>query len=591
MVLDLLVPALQGAHSAVGRATNRGMDKMREVVVELIKEDEARKAKSASSQDAGAVAVETSDQAADDQAVPAGKRKPKGASSSPDKAIALAQKIRASLELPAHGTVAADHDSHSPQGPTIAVPDDDGGEDIVVSSPTAAKRHLSPAFTAQGIADAPYSEKARITQKRFVLQGKAEPPLPEIGHYRVQENFIRKAIESHEFGDRGKHPSRKQEEFRDSSRELGPEDITKLDTRWASSGSMFVSPATYALTARTQTSTVSGSTSLREFSKQSLMSTGTVRPDLNAIPGSRNCLSSKRVFHEVTLSDDFLEQDKNTSYAIRDPVFDFKSQGKRAELQMVSPYFEAGKYEVKDNVVMRQPRRPRSFGVMMSRSDGNIYAKTKGNLDESQGNVMDRSLYRDARISQPRITHVSEMSKDLPRPPLIKKAPALYDESDPEVVKAVYEREMTLDKNSLDISVLPRRDVAPKMSTSLPRDRANLGARSAQGDILVRQALGLTNDEFSGATKSVEVLKDSCMRRGDIDLLAFDQYKARHPTRLKGAYSSLHRPRSHAAPDFARTAPVEGFSVRIPVKVMQRNRSHDAMPGWSAEAVDGLMSL
>merc|ERR1719183_2756823 len=114
------------------------------------------------------------------------------------------------------------------------------------------------------------------------------------------------------------------------------------------------------------------------------MSTGTVRPNLNDIPGARNCLSSKLQVNEVTKAGDPLEQDKNTTSAITPPLCDLKKQGKRAKQELVSPYFEAGKYEVKDKAVMTQPRKPRSFGLMMSRSDGNIHAKIKGNLDESQ---------------------------------------------------------------------------------------------------------------------------------------------------------------------------------------------------------------
>merc|ERR1719183_3273052 len=151
---------------------------------------------------------------------------------------------------------------------------------------------------------------------------------------------------------------------------------------------------------------------------------------------------------------------------------------------------------------------------------------------------------------------------------------------------------MTFDADSGHSSLAGKRPtVVLNMGQTIARDRAGHGARIAQEDICTRHKHGKIMVETTGENEaSVEKLKDSCRLRGDLGV-TFDMHKARGPTRLKGAYSSLHRPRDHAAPDFSRTPAFAGFSSHTPVKVLPRSRSHDAMPGWTAEAVDGLMSI
>merc|ERR1719198_1920611 len=101
------------------------------------------------------------------------------------------------------------------------------------------------------------------------------------------------------------------------------------------------------------------------------------------------------------------------------------------------------------------------------------------------------------------------------------------------------------------------------MHHTLHRDHAGKGARIAQDDICIRTLHGATKSESNGAERAPAELKalDSTRRRPDLGLMTFDQSKARAQTRLAGEYSSLHRPRHHAAPDFSRSAPTLGFST------------------------------
>merc|ERR1712070_353964 len=185
------------------------------------------------------------------------------------------------------------------------------------------------------------------------------------------------------------------------------------------------------------------------------------------------------------------------------------------------------------------------------------------------------------------------MSKDLERPPLVKPSRPVYDDNDPYVVQMVNQRAMTFNADTVGRAVEPRSDYCPNMNQTIDRDKAGQGTRLLQNDMatLVKKNGGLT--ETTGQLSvPVEKLTGSQTAYARSDLgMTFDQHKYRGVTRMKAEYSSLWRPRDHAAPDFSRTAPFQGFSTSTPVAQatgLSRDRSHEAMPGWSPKAADGL---
>jgi hypothetical protein len=578
------------------------MDKMRAVVEELIQEDEARKA----AKKAGAKAMQADSGVAiqDGSEIPSpmagmqrrGSPSPKRGAKS-GKASPMAQKVQAGLGLGSSPKSARGAAVESPHASNALLPDDFEGEEV--SSPTAKQEKASPAFTAQGTESAVFDEASRVNLKRFFFKGRrAGEPTPEVGHYRVQENLVMKRVPlAMDFGYRAPHGTRKVAEDLDKSRELGPEDLTKLDIRWATSGSMSPSPAMFStLSPSTSKSERSLSSSWPEgLCSKSVMSTSTKRPDLTKIPGARLCLGMHRTITEVSEPNKPEEQDYNTSGIKRIKQVDMAQYlSRKGEMGKECQFFEAGKYAVKFDVVSPSVKVHTGFHQQLSRATTTGKLAPKGmHHDKGSKHVQDRSLYRH-QACRPRITHVMHMHKDLDRPPLTKPPPILHDESDPEVVAKVREREMTFDATTVDRAVTHRNDHAPSMHRSIARDKASLGSRHAQDDGAIRRLHSASNynPERHGEERSPAELKtlDSLRRRPDIGLMTFEQSKARDKTRLAGEYSSLHRPRHHAAPEFSRSAPHIGFTTSAPFKAVQRNRQHDAIEGWSPEAVDDLMS-
>jgi len=620
--MEDLVPALKGAHSSVGRATNHGMEKKRAVAVEL--EEQARKAQEARKEAAESIAAEraqrkaadsgkplplarsatsptsaSSPQAGLEEAMPMPKKKaqaPKVGAAAQDKhstpmGRVVRERLNDTVAMPGQGT-----DAQSPTALSIMP----ASEPDEPSSPSGMENKPSYAFTCQGPNEQVYSEAARLQLGRWFLQSGSLHRGPEVGHYKVQDRVIQRRRDAgiYGFGNREPHPSRASPDNRDMSRELGPMDLTTLDAMTAKSGSMFVHPSMFStVTLSTHPGSLSDS-SMSSWKGQSLMGTSCERPDLNNIIGQRNGLSGqiKMTVTSMDLAHQHPDdQYENTSAIQRPPVWDLSTQMGRQKFDLGSgscKYFEVGKYEPNPDVVKEKPKKFIGFKQQMTRSAPLIgKAQPPAMMDEKgTRDHPDRSQYRHCRVHANRITHVMKFEKDLDRPPLITTAKPLHDDSDPEVRRVVHERAMSFDADKVDRMVARRRDVCINMGRSLPRDKAGWGARIAQEDVAIRTKQGYTGTETSGQFESsIEKLKDSNRIRGDLGV-TFDQQSFRGPTRLKGAYSSLHRPRDHAAPDFSRTSPA-GFASRTPVKVLPRTRSHDAMPGWSAEAVDGLMTM
>lgn len=279
------------------------------------------------------------------------------------------------------------------------------------------------------------------------------------------------------------------------------------------------------------------------------------------------------------------EQDKNTTSYTRPPEWDVSKQIPRkfGFGKSGCEYFEVGKYSPDPDAVKTKAKNPPDFHKTLSRAT-TVATKQRPPGSDGRPAPADRSRYRHNAIARKGgITHVMDMTKDTDRPPLLPKTKHVYDENDPEVCRMVYERAMSFDADTVGRAVEHRRDFCLDLNKSLSREDAGRGNRNTKP--------AYTGGDDSGEETSVEKMKDSVrIYRGDLGM-TFDQHKYRNQTRHNAEYSSLQRPRSQAAPDFARTVPAEGFSARTPVKIMPRARSHDAMPGWNVEAVDGLMTM
>lgn len=602
--MEDLVPArVGGAHSSVGRATNRGMDKPRALAVKL--ENESRKALEERKELAERIAAERAQGIPENQRGAKPSSAPKGSTEeegspakkkssigakypvTPDKAVsstpmgrAVRERLNLNINPGSQEPVIGQKEPQSPLGLSL-LPEDSAEKTTLPTSPT---NKPSPAFTTQGTAAQVFSEGARIQLRRFFLEGKKSPSNPEVGHYRVQHTAVDGRIKVSEFGARAKHPSRSQPELRDTTRELGPEDLTALSHQWGKSGSLFAHPSMFSTSTEGQNQSMSESTS--SWKGQSLMSTATERPALNNILGSRNGLASSIRMTELSEPNNAADQDRLTSTVRRVPECDLSNQTARPSFFGKGQFenFEVGKYAVNHDAVLPNAKKLTGFHHQMSRSAPAGFQKGQlGSLADSHH--PDRSVYRQALISRSRITHVMEMSKDLDRPPMFGSSQILHDTSDPEVNRMVHEHAMTFDADTVDVAVRPRSDKTVHMGHSITREKAGLGSR-------MRKAYG-GSDTLGQAETPVERLKDSLRTRSDLGMMTFDQCKARGPTRLKGVYSALHRPRDHAAPDFFRAPPFDGFNTRTPVartqKVHPASRTHDAMPGWSVETVDVLM--
>lgn len=598
-------PLNRGAHSSAGRASNNGMDKLREIAIEL--EHQSIKAAEARKEAAERIAVERAQGSVGRGGKPGAKpgnfvaSSPTGADSTlpqeeddampkrrqgpmADNSTPMGLAVRSGLNL-GHGSPAAAADlGASAQSPKRNPLMDDLVDDLAIRR----SEKLSPAFTSLAPDDQVFNEGATRKGRQFI-QGTTWESNPEAGRYHINDVRVARRTTVMEFGARTPHPTRRKEELADTSRELGPEDLTAMDITWKKSGSMYAQPNMFSTMSATTRSGSMSETS-QSWAGQSMMSTSTKRPALNNVIGSRNGLCAKITMNESNFVGDLVEQDKKTKH--RPPVWDLTKQlDRKPFFGKMCEHFQPAKYAVKHESSKPLSKKHIGFEQQMSRSAPD-FRQTKGLLDTKNGTTHhpDLSTYRQAPISKRRITHVMNMDKDTDRPPLIVMMKALHDENDPEVSRMVHEREMSFDADVVDRAVRSRSQML-NMSQSQSRDSAGHGARIAQGNISSTSKKGTAVFETTGQFSStVEQLKDSVRLKSDV-IVGFEGQKARGKTSLHGAYSPLRKPRHHAAPDFSRSPPLSGFSSRTPVKVLARDRSHDAMPGWCAEAVDNIMGM
>ncbi|CAE8735602.1 unnamed protein product [Polarella glacialis] len=431
-----------------------------------------------------------------------------------------------------------------------------GGSSASASSPTAK---LTCAFTSLGKDAENLCDLAGSLHRRFCFPTKGETK-PGIGHYRVNDAVVRDRMPEWNFGEKPKHVPIRPKEL-DAGTELGE------------SFSSFGSP-------------------FHRTSGLEQIGLATERPNLAVISKIRMSLASDQQ-GSVT---EWAKQDEHSSVISREPVWDLSRQEgrKKSSALTTCQFFEAGKYNVNYVAVESPTKSGMKWQKVLSR------AQTAENLGYSSPKAMlkppterlsaDRSLYRGCAVSVQSKTHISDWSKDLDRPPLMKKQKAMYDEDDLEAASTVFEQEMSFDASSADHAVVRRRDLWPPMSANLARDRAGRGSRLLQGDIGMLHSYGIEFPETSDELGSVESTKEIRSRlRPDMGC-RFNQLKGRYPKKelTPQVFSRLKQPRNHAAPEFARTAK-KGFTSRASVDrplAAVRSRTHEALENWDIEGRD-----
>lgn len=622
-----LVPSKSGCHSACGSATNHGMEKPRQVAIDL--ERQARTQAEEKKQTAERVAFERANglpvgstkavggpsaflQSSDASAFGDEEERPPATRSAASKTPGLARPEEKLMTTTAWGNAIRDRlnvgqtaeEKRELANMGTKDPDDlelwRRHEDEKVEEVKVTEKRIkpSPAFSCQGPNEQCYNYGA-MTTGRYLIEGKSarKNKGPELGHYRVNEKFLGNRLTGDiTFGYREPTPSRVQKETELYTLNLGPDDLTSLDFNTTRTGSLFVHPSVFSTTSSAP-GTATGLFA-NTWRGGSLMSTATERPDLGNIPGSR---TGQIVMNDITLPDHPEDQDKKSSRVRKQPEFEMHRQPKRGDFfGKLNEHYQVGKYcpgrdAPKDSHATTCPISKKALGFkdQMSRSCPTVFQQVSTPASMKQdgkgtGHLPDRSMYRGKK----RITHVMHMHKDTDRPPLLKQTGADHDESDPEIVAMVHERAMTFDADTVRRAIEPRRDAKIcNIGKALSRDRAGHGSRHSCGDPAIAMQMGHTGIETHGQMHgSIESLKDSTRSvRQDICSVSWDLAKGA-PGRSRAAYGGLNKPRSHAAPDFSRKAAFSGFETKTPVKVLPRNRNHEAMEGWSSEVVDGLMA-
>lgn len=432
------------------------------------------------------------------------------------------------------------------------------------SSPKHIARSGTSSFTSLGLDSERFCEQTGTQHRRFVSPARREQK-PELGYYKASHAITLERSPSWEIGAKPRHASRK-----DSGEQ--PDIGGSIS---AMSGSC--SPAKRGW----DSLALKDGTRNRDQLKASLepMALGSERPSLFKV-----CSDEGNDDIPVLPTEDLHRTYERTTCLQRQAVYDFSKWQKRQALPSKEcQYFEAGKYRVKYSVVDAAVRGGRPFQHHV-RSDAGSRNAPKAVMvpdDGKSGIWPDRSLYRSALLARPRATHISDFSKELERPSIIKTGGTFYDDDDPEACRATLERELNFDASSVDVAVTTRRDSAPDMQRSLRREAAGVGARVFQSDSAMRSSKGFGFSETATeAFSSVEACKESPSREKQDRLVAIDRMKGRDRLEELEILSPL-RKKLTTGP-FERKA-MAGFKPRsstsTPVK--RAPRAHEALPDWS----------
>lgn len=393
----------------------------------------------------------------------------------------------------------------------------------------------TPAFTSQGQDEGNFCETARALFGRFMHPNNIETP--EAGHYRVSHSFTKVRSPLWEFGARSKHIPRKQREA-DCGMELGE--------TWSSFSKAY-------------------EPGLRD----GYLKLATSRPEPADACHYGMTFAPEHYGAWATL-------DAASSSSARQPAWDFKRHmhGHTADFAMNFPFFEPGKYNVKDQYTC--VGMPFSKGLSRSQSAGEV---SQDGLIPKSRMAPDRSLYRGCSPAVRRKTCVQDFSQDLDRPPLISASEVYFDEEDPDASQKALEWQLSFDASTASRAVLPR-CMSPSLEAGLPRDRALRGARILGCDASLQRNSNPRNEPRSRLPRAMGIglavaaelgeptLSDSiCRERTDLGL-AFKQQSGRYnvPSPLASrVHGSLRRPKDQVTFSFKRTS-FPGFTSRSSVK-------------------------
>lgn len=420
-----------------------------------------------------------------------------------------------------------------------------------LSLPRVQTVHEQPAFTSLGKDADVYCEGMRSSHRRFVAPAKHDVK-PELGARSISDASFALRTPGVDLSDKHRNRSIKPRE-RSTGMELG-------DTF----------------------SSFSGGASLN-YSGMNQMEMSIARPGI--VEAARMNMTFAPDHYR-----DWSTMDAQSSTIKRSVTWDLKkhSQGHKVEK---FPGFESepGKYDVKSP----------------SARSGNDFAKALDRAPHSSSkepDPPDRSSFRGCQATRP-LTSCPDLGKSLERPPLSPKAEVPYDEDDPWVTAQVWKRQMTFDASSADRCIIPRQDHAPELRTCMPRANAKKGTKIVQDDLLEYWSAGglnVTSNDFA-SEKAAKDLRS--WPRTDLGR-SFNQVDGREQAAPIGSpklMSSLRKPKDTAPFDFIRTMP-SGFTSRAQASVSpprirgsnaaasrvspQRQRKHEALPGWDYVSFD-----
>lgn len=456
----------------------------------------------------------------------------------------------------------------------------DSQEDIStkpVSQPALGKSGTT-SFTSLGQDRERFCGQASSQYRRFAAPARMEKP--DLGQYKASHAITLERAPSWEIGTRPRTVSRKPaEETRDFDRSMSSSSpaLLRRTSKPESSLSPTVPKRVWDSVA------LKGGTADSESLKRKLdpMSLSSERPSLWKL-----CNVQNNDGIGVTPTDD-LHRTFEKAAMQRQAVYDFSKWTKRANLPTTTgcKYFEAGKYEVKYGVVNPAVKEgaPFQHHILTYAGSRDVPKALLVPDDGKSGLAPDRSMYRSALLARPRITHTSDFTKDLERPPLIKPGETYYDQDDPAACQMTLERELNFDASTVDHAVTSRRDYAPDMARSLRRDKAGVGARAFQDDSAMRSSKGFGVVQTTIEFGSVESCKENPNRENQDTLVAMHRVKGRSREESE-IQSPQHR---RVAVPFERKANA-GFRPRtsISTPVKRAARAHEALPDWSPASLE-----
>jgi hypothetical protein len=417
----------------------------------------------------------------------------------------------------------------------------------------------------------------RTESKRFIFPAKLDQK-PEVGRYDPNDNLTAARLPQWDFGKGHKMNSLKVNRG-NSSDPFAHQDMSSTHMSFTASVSSF------AGTGGSRDSTSS-------HPAKTFMASATKRPDLGKI--SHLVLTEMPNYGGVA---EWKNHDKRSSALTRVPDWDFEKHSGSHDFNLAGDtYYEPDKYSLsRMSAVDTASKAAVDFSHDLGRHEcvGQLgHASPKAVLqkdDEIDASaarrrkaprepnpvIPDRSLHRSCPATRPfKVQSVTEFSKQTPRPPISPSRLVYHDEQDLEASASVMQRALSYDAVKADRLIIPRRDYAPRIDRSLPRQKGWRGVRLLEGDLShqMGRAFNETKTQLQGDMHNAKESPNHPRRDLGVAFSKLSMTKRvdmntgeRVAEGLSGAASPLRRRRSMAAPIFARTAPFAGFAPRMTV--------------------------